>query len=93
MALPAFGLDEQSGSPECKPGRLAGLSLGEFLVTGQTQDRLRQHSIAVPGDGLPGRPICHRPRRPQRLRLTSTPQDEREPDWSPDGARIAYRCM
>ena len=26
-----------------------------------------------------------------RLRLTSTPQDETEPDWSPDGARIAYR--
>jgi Tol biopolymer transport system component len=25
-----------------------------------------------------------------RVRLTSTPQDEREPDWSPDGTRIAY---
>jgi Tol biopolymer transport system component len=25
-----------------------------------------------------------------RVRLTSTPQDEREPDWSPDGTGIAY---
>jgi Tol biopolymer transport system component len=28
--------------------------------------------------------------RTPRRRLTSSPQDEREPDWSPDGTRIAY---